>query len=102
MILSKGNPAFGLDGLQTERAVAGGARQDHSDRLAPVLLRERAEEMINGPVVPTSLAARRKLQGGTGDDHVCSWWDDVNMVRLYLHLIGHLSHGHDCCPGKNF
>ena len=43
-ILGEGDAPFGFDGPQSERAVRGRAGEDHSDRIALPILRQRAEK----------------------------------------------------------
>ena len=50
VVLGEGDAALGLDLFQPEGAVGGGAGQDHADGPVPLVLRQRAEELIDRPV----------------------------------------------------
>jgi len=59
IVLREGDATGSLDLLHALRAVGGAARQDHADGLVPLLLRERAQEPVDGPVLSRRLGSRQ-------------------------------------------
>ena len=58
LILREGDPALGLDGLQPDRAVGGGAGENHADGTLALILGQRFEKEIDRPVRRARLRAR--------------------------------------------
>ena len=66
-----------------------------------LVFRQRAEELIDRPVNPSTLA-RQELQHATGDDHAMAGRDYVDVIRLDRRLVLHLQDRHGGGPGENF
>ena len=70
LVLGEGDAADRLDLAQPERAVGAGAGEDDADRARLLVLRQRAEEVVDRQVRAARLAARRELQEALRDRHV--------------------------------
>ena len=59
VVLGERDAALGLDRFEPERAVRRGAGQDHADGLVPLVLGQRAEELVDRPVQRRAALARQ-------------------------------------------
>ena len=100
-VLGEGDPPLGLDLFQPEGAVGRRAGQDHADRPVSLVLRQGAEEAVDGPVLAAGLLPGNQLQAPPRDDHVAVGRDDVDAVRLYPRPIPDLRDRHRGAPGKD-
>ena len=58
VVLRERDAARRLDLLEPERAVGGGAREDHADGLVALLLGERAQEVVDRAVLRRATSSR--------------------------------------------
>ena len=100
LVLDERDAALCLDRAEAERAVRTGPRQHHTDGETLLFLCERAEEVVDRPVV-VDLGARRERQDAAADRHVGVRGDHVDVVRLYGQTVGDREDGHRCGSGQD-
>ena len=86
-ILHDDEPAFLLDRLQPEAAVAAGSRQDHADRAFAKLFRQRAQEKVERQARAVALARLREAQGAVADRKIGARRNDIDMLALERHPV---------------
>ncbi len=101
-LLGEGDAAFGLDGLEAQDPVGGGARQDHSDGPAALVLGQRAQEVVNGPLHPPGLDPTGQAQHALLQTHGDARGRNVDAVRLHPHAVLHLGDRHPGDLGQDF
>ena len=62
VILDKGDASLSFDPFQTERPIGRCTRQDHAYCLFSLMLRQRTEELVDGPMLPSDLGQREEFQ----------------------------------------
>jgi len=60
--LRERNTAFGLDRFDSQSTIRAGARENHSDRVAQLILGHGTQKMIDGNEWPGGIAARREVK----------------------------------------
>jgi hypothetical protein len=90
IILRECDPALGLDGLQAQCAVGGGARENDADGTVALVFCECVEEKINRSMRRSCLGARPEGQHARGDAQTLVRRNDVDVIRLDAQVVGHL------------
>src|SRR5579863_6977946 len=94
-ILREGDAVLRLDGLEPFGPVAGGAREDDADRVAPTIGGQRAEEEIDGQVrLARFVDARKERQDAVQDPDVGVGRNDIDVIGLDALAILGLAHRH--------
>jgi hypothetical protein len=88
-ILRERDSARVANGLQSERTVCVIARKHHADRVALLVLRQRAEEEVERTMRHLR-RARRQKESAVADRHLRIGRNHVDLVLLDGHPIGHL------------
>ena len=86
-VLHDDEPAFLLDRLQPQAAVAAGSRQDHADRAFAKLFRQRAQEKVERQASAVALVRRREAQGARADRKISARRNEIDMLGLDRHAI---------------
>ena len=86
--------ALALDRPHAERAVTAGTGKHDADGPLALVLRQRAEEEIDGQPLAARLGRWQQLQRAIEKRHVVVRRDDVGAVRLHDHPVLHLEHLH--------
>lgn len=89
-----------LDVEDTSRAIAAAARQDDRDRAIAAVLRQRAEEGVDGQCALLLAILLAQQQAPAGDDHLHLRRDQVHMVRLDVHAVLHEMNRERGVPGE--
>ena len=92
--LHQHHPGLFLDGAQPERAVGTHAGENHVNAVVLPVLRQGAEEKINGQAQPARRHRFEQVQHPVQDGHVLVRRDEVNTVRSYRGLIPDLHDAH--------
>jgi hypothetical protein len=100
LVLDERDAIRRLDRPEAERAVRTRSRQHHADRPVALLLRERAEEVVDRPVL--DLVAEREREEAAGDRHVGIRGDHVDVIGLRAQPVGDLDDGHRRGSGQHF
>ena len=100
LVLDEGDAVRRLDRVEAERAVRTSPRQHHTDGETLLFLCERAEEVVDRPVV-VDLGARRERQDAAADRHVGVRGDHVDVVRLHWQTVGDREDGHRRGSGQD-
>ncbi len=93
-ILRDRHAAHGFDLLGARRAVAAHARHDDANRPLALLLGQRAEEVVDRPVVPRLGQRRAQMQLAVFNRERVPRPNDVHVVRFDGHAVFNLVHGH--------
>ena len=101
-ILREGDSALRLNFRHSQRSVRPRTRQDHADGAIPMFFRQRAHEMVDRHVETARFLARPQLQRVIRNGHRRVRRDDVDVVALHLHPIGHFFYAHRGFLGKQF
>ncbi len=89
VVLHEHEPPGLVHGADAARAVAAAAREHDGDRALPAVLRERAEEDVDGElelVLPIALAEE---QAAARDDHLLLRGDEIDVVGQDHHAVLH-------------
>ena len=97
-VLGDDQTVLALDGAHTERAVSAGAGKDDADGAFALVLREGAEEEIDGQTLSARGRGLEELQCSIEQRHVVAGRDDVGAIRLHDHAVGHFMHRHASAP----
>ena len=81
-ILRDDEPALFLDRLQSQAAVAAGSREDHADRAAAELLRQRAQEEVERQARAVTLPRFREAEGATLDREISTRGNEIDMLGM--------------------
>ena len=101
IILREGDSALGLDRLQAQRAVGGGAREHHTDGQFALIGGERFEEGIDGSMRHMNLLARFEFQNAPHDAQARGARNDVDAIGLDRLIVDDLGHGERSGARKN-
>ncbi len=94
LALSQRDPAAGLDGLQSERAIRTCPRQHYADGPVRLLLGQRLHEPVHGHVQPVILVAGLQEQRPSRVDKILAGRYHVHMVRFHRRGFGDFGHRH--------
>ena len=94
LILGEGDAALRLNFGHAEGAVGAGAGKDHADGAIALSFGEGTHEMVDGHVQAPGLLAGTQLQGVIGDGHGGIGRNDVDVIGLNGHAVGHFFDGH--------
>ena len=86
--------ALALDRPHAERAVTAVTGKHDADGPLVLVLRQRAEEEVDGQPLAARLGRWQQLQRAIEKRHVVVRRDDVGAVRLHDHPVLHLEHLH--------
>ena len=78
-----------VDVADATRSVAAAPRQDHRDRPPSTVPRQGAEEHVDGQRQLLLAIALAEEQAPAGDDHLLLGGDQVDVVALDRHPVGH-------------
>ena len=95
IVLREGDAAFGLDGLQPERAVGRGAGEDDPDGAFVLVLGQRLEKEVDRAQRRARLLARLQLQHARANAQLGVGRYDVDVIRLDAQIVRDLAHRHD-------
>src|SRR5271166_1156282 len=99
-ILRDDEPALFLDRLQSQAAIAAGSREDHADRAAAELLRQRAQEEVERQPCAVTLPRLREVEGAGLDREIGTRWNKIDMLGLERHPVCCLLHFHRRMAGQ--
>ncbi len=91
--LSESEAASVPDGLEAERPIGCGSRQNHAQRLAPPVRRQGAEEGVDWHVA-AAVWPGRGLQDSIGNTQIGSRRNYVNVIGLGASLSFHFRDRH--------
>ena len=94
IVLSEGNPAFGLDSLQTQGAVRGGTGEDDTDGTFAKVLGHGFKKMIDGAVGPVLQLTALQFKYALLEDHTRVGGYDVDVVGLDAQIMGNFADRH--------
>jgi hypothetical protein len=97
LILREGNAALGLDGFQAQCTVRCGSGQDHPYGLTPLIVRQGAEEVVDGHM---GRLPRPQPQNAFADADGRVRRNHVDLVGLHPHRIRYLAYRHGGGPAQ--
>ena len=86
-VLGKGDPALRLDRLEPQGAIGCGPRQNDTDGLAPSVLGQRTEEIVDRQVNPVASGAGHEAEPPMQDGHVRVRWNYIHVIRRDPHSV---------------
>src|SRR5436190_21396900 len=93
-ILSEGDTTLGLDRLQTQSAIRGGAREQYPDRQLLPFARKGGEEAVNRETLSAGLGQRLEHEGVLLECEVGSGRRNIDVVWFHGHASGDFAHWH--------
>jgi len=100
-VLDENEAACLLDRLRADRPVRASARQNHGEAVV-VLVRKRAEELIDGRPFPSWFVERESCNFVVCYQEPAVRRDDIDLVRFEWNLPVHLLHRHLGFSSENF
>jgi hypothetical protein len=93
-LLRHRHPGVSLDRLQPERPVGPRPRQDHADRTLALVVRQGAEEIVDGQRHVAIRVAVHHVEHALEHGHGPAGHRQIHVVRRQPHAVGRLDDGH--------
>ena len=81
-VLHEDHPRFLLDGLEAHRAVGAHARENDADAPLPAVVRQGAEEEVDGQAQTPGRRRIEQVEYPVEDGHILVGWYHIDVVRL--------------------